>query len=298
MSLEFLEFWARETVANIRRNRLMSLLAVTTVTIGLFILGSFYITVSNLRAAVTQQTQKLDLVVFLEKKISPERRKVILAAAQMPQVARVDLKLGSQVLKEWQKSFSDLPLDDMKNANPFADELRIKLKNPEDLFKVRKYLSSVAGVAAAKDSLEADDAARKLLAFNRFLTVAGLVALVVLSLAILLIIHNAIRLTVYARRREIRIMHLVGATPGFIRIPFLLEGLFYGLAGALIAALGLIPFYVFAASTNTPLVQAILPLSPLAILWPCCVLIMTAGGVFGLLGAWWSFSHSQKTAHL
>jgi cell division transport system permease protein len=294
MYLEFLQFWARETGANISRNRLMSLLAITTVTVGLFILGSFYLTVSNLRAAVTEQTHKLDLIVLLDKDVSPRRRKQIFDAARMPQVASVKVVLGSQVLSEWQKTFSDMPLDDMKGTNAFADELRIKLKNPEDLFKVRAYLTHIKGVQAARDTSEADQAARQLLAFNRFLTLAALVSLMVLTLAILLIIHNAIRLTVFARRREIRIMHLVGATTGFIRVPFLLEGLFYGLVGALVASGALSPLYLLASGSPAPFVRSLLPLQPQSLLLSCVSLMVAAGLLFGLVGSWFSFNHSQR----
>src|SRR5687768_8006027 len=105
MSIEFLSFWTRETVSNIRRNRLMSLLAISTVTIGLFILGLFYLTLSNLRAAVGSQTEKLDLVLILESDITPERRKEIYDAARIPQVADLQFASKSQVLEEYQKNY-------------------------------------------------------------------------------------------------------------------------------------------------------------------------------------------------
>ncbi len=87
MLLEFLMFWSRETVSNIGRNRLVSLLAISTVTIGLFILGAFYLTLANLRATLRNQTQKLDLVVILDKQVTPQRRKEIYEAVHIPQVA-------------------------------------------------------------------------------------------------------------------------------------------------------------------------------------------------------------------
>ena len=70
MLLEFLMFWARETFSNVRRNPLMSLLAISTVTVGLFILGAFYLALGNLRGAVKSETQKLDMAVILERDIT------------------------------------------------------------------------------------------------------------------------------------------------------------------------------------------------------------------------------------
>lgn len=293
--MESTQFWTRETFANIRRNRLMSLLAISTVTVALFILGAFFLTLSNLRAAVGNQAQKLDLVVILDKGIAPPRRAAIFNAARIPQVAKLDIMLASQVLKEQKRLYPDMPLDDFAGDNPLGDQLVVRLKNPADFFKVRAYLASIAGVSAIQDS-NADEAARRLVNFNRFLTRAALVSLVVLGLAILLIIHNAIRLTVYARRREIRIMRLVGATAGFIRVPFLLEGVFYGISGALLAALGLAALYAAATGQTDPLVRSMLPLAPAQILGPCVALMLGTGLLFGVLGAALSFGHSQRSA--
>jgi cell division transport system permease protein len=291
--MEFTQFWTRETLANIRRNRLMSLLAISTVTVALFILGAFYLTISNLRAAVGNEAKKLDLVVILDPGIKAERRRAIFEAARIPQAAKVDIVLASQVLKEQKLRYPDLPLDDFQGSNPLGDELRVRLKNPDDFFKVRAYLASIKGVSAIQDS-DNDAVAQRLLDFNAFLTRAALISLLVLGLSILLIIHNAIRLTVYARRREIRIMRLVGATSGFIRVPFLLEGVIYGISGALLAAIALAALYSAATSGAAPLVRSILPLSPGEILGPCVALMVAAGLVFGILGAQLSFSHSQK----
>jgi cell division transport system permease protein len=293
--MEFLQFWTRETFANIRRNRLMSVLAISTVTVALFILGAFYITISNLRAAVGEQAEKLDIVVILDKGISKQRRNELFEAARMPQAAKVNIVMASQVLQDFKKKFPDLPLDDFGDQNPLGDELHVRLKNPDDFFKVREYLGTLEGVSAIKDAGN-DDIARKLLQANKSLTYVAGVLLLVLGLGILLIIHNAIRLTVYARRREIRIMRLVGATSRFIQVPFLLEGLVYGLSGSLLAAIGLSLLYVSATGNAAPLLKSVLPLTPGQILGPCIFMMLAAGLGFGLIGAYLSFAHSQRNA--
>lgn len=290
--MEQLQFWGREALDNIRRNRVMSLLAISTVTIALFILGAFFLSISNLRAAVGAQTQKLDLVVVLQKSISPARRLQIYNAAHVPQIKKLDIVMAGQALEKYGREL-DMPVDDLLRDNPLGDELHVELKNPDDFFAVRNYLTSIKGVASVQNS-DADKAARNLLEINRLLSLGALVALTVLGLAILLIIHNAIRLTLFARRREIRIMQLVGATNGFIRVPFLLEGLFYGLAGAGVAALGLTLLYGIFARNSTPIMAALMPLSPGAIAPVCVALLLGAGALFGALGAWISFNHGGK----
>jgi cell division transport system permease protein len=135
-----------------------------------------------------------------------------------------------------------------------------------------------------------NDEVRSLLALARVVRVIGGSVSISLLAATLLIVHNTIRLTVLARRREIRIMQLVGATPRFIQLPLVLEGLFYGIAGA-VAASGLLWFAGrevarFVRTLNSPLLaNASFHISPLEFA-AGLVAIGSLVGVFGsLLGA-------------
>jgi len=295
---EIFGFWARETMSNIRRNRLMSLVAVSTVTIGLFVLGAFYLAWGSVQSTVSEQTKKLDLVAILERDVSPKRRKEIATAARIPQVAGLNFVSRNQALRTMAKEQGDFPITDLLKDNPLGDELHIKLKNPEDIFKVRNYLSSLKGVQKIRSQGE-DKVVNTLLSISKFVKVAGSVAFFVLGLGILLIIHNAIRLTIFARRREIRIMELVGATSWFIRIPFLLEGLVYGLMGAVYAGIALFLIYSMAVRSGAPIIKLLLPAAPMLLLWQCLGLLGLCGLLFGMAGSWLSLSRSLgKTAHL
>lgn len=288
---EIFGFWARETISNIRRNRLMSLLAVSTVTVGLFVLGSFYLAWGSVQSTVTAQTQKLDLAVILDRGISTERRKELYKAARMPQVRELLFVSKDKALRDMGKELGDLPVTDLQKDNPLGDELHLKLKNPEDIFKVRDYLTSLEGVQSIRSPGE-DEAVGYLLSISRFVKIAGFVAFVVLGVGILLIIHNAIRLTIFARRREIRIMELVGATSWFIRVPFLMEGLVYGITGAAYAGVALFFIYQMAMRSGAPVLQLLLPESPMILLWRCLAWLVVAGLFFGGAGSWLSLSRS------
>ena len=285
-------FWSREAWDNVRRNRLMSLLAISTVTIALFILGAFFLSISNLRAAVGAQTRKLDLVVVLKTGVSPTRRDQIVKSARIPQVKQLDVITASQALRTYGRKY-EMPIDDLLQDNPLGDELHIQLRDPNDYFPVRDYLAKLPDVGGVQEG-GSEGAAQKLLDINRGLSIGAAVSLGVLSVAILLIIHNAIRLTLFARRREIRIMQLVGATNGFIRVPFLLEGLFYGAAGAILAAFALALIYVLTRHNASEIVREVLPLAPGAIVGACSALLLVAGMLFGTLGAWLSFNNGSK----
>lgn len=299
MSSEVLGFWGRETISNVRRNKLMSLLAVSTVTIGLFVLGGFYLAWGCLQNAVDTQTKKLDIVAFLEPRISAKRRKEIYQGARIPQVAALELVSNDQALKEWEQELGGLSLEDFKKSseNPFGDELHLKLKNPEDIFKVRKYLASLKGVNSVRAPAE-ENAVKVLLSINKFIRGAGFVVFILLGMGILLIIYNAIRLTIFARRREINIMELVGATPAFIRVPFLMEGLIYGLIGAVAAAVMLVLSFGALTRVDMPFMPLFLPAHPAALLWKCLLWTFAAGLMFGLVGSWLSLSRSLNRAHI
>jgi len=300
MLLEYLMFWARETLSNVRRNPLMSLLAISTVTVGLFILGAFYLALGNLRGAVKSETQKLDMAVILDRDISAQRRKQLYNAARIPQVRNVSVVLHGEVLRAFKKELPDIPLEGLEEEsyNPFSDELRIQLKNPaSDYFAVRKYFDSLKGHGVLSiRSAQENDIVRTLLGINSFVAWAGVVALWVMGLAILLIIHNAIRLTIYARRREIRIMELVGATPAFIRIPFLLEGLLYGGVGALVAAIILSPLYAASIRALKPWTRGLVAIGDPSLLSACVGWMLLGGLLFGLLGSWFSVARNASGA--
>jgi cell division transport system permease protein len=303
MPLEFLMFWTRETFSNIVRNRLMSLLAISTVTVGLFIMGAFYLALSNFHAVVRSETEQLDMAVMLKRDITPQRRKELLAAVKIPQVKAVQAVSQSQVLKEFVKDDPNIPIKDFEDANynPFHEELRIKLKDPaNDYIKVRDYFATLKGKGVVDVRSPAEtDAVKALLKFNRFLAVSGLVALWMLGLAILLIIHNAIRLTIFARRREILIMEQVGATQWFIRVPFLLEGIFYGAIGAVIASIVLSPLYAASTRLLGSWLPALLPAVQTTSMAQCIGLMFLAGLIFGMLGSWFSLARTWgQTSHI
>lgn len=289
--MEAIGFWIRETISNIVRNKMMCLLAISTVTICLFVLGAFYFAWGSLQSQIGSQTHKIDLRIVLEPELSEARRDEITKAAHIPQVSAVTLVTKEEVLRQLTAEVKDFPVKDLTKNNPLGDELHIKLRDPSEIFTVRNYLTSIDGVQTTLAPQE-DKVIKMLLQVNHFVKVAGVVALLVLGLGILLIIHNAIRLTIFARRHEIRIMELVGATPWFIRIPFLLEGLIYGFAGAVVAALLLSALFVPLIQTSTPLIQVLIPADAEQILRQGLIWILLAGACFGFLGSWISLSRS------
>ncbi len=251
MSLSTVSFVFDEAAKNVRRNGLMSLAALTTVAISMAVLGGALFSLYRLHQFIQLQPRQLEVQVYLKTSVSrggAMRAKRRIQA--LPGVASI-----SVYTKE--KAFADLEQRDkqegghitagLEGANPFPDRLDVQMTDPrltpQTVARIKdgEKFPEVEQVRDARDTLD------MLLAIQGMVRNIGSVVAILLFLATAFVIQNTIRLTVFARRREIRIMQLVGATPSFIRTPLVLEGIFYGITGSL-AASGVVLFVVYEVS--------------------------------------------------
>lgn len=229
-------FLVQECFLNIRRNGLMSLAALGTVTVALTVLGASLWTAQRINEYVAYQPQKFNQVdVFLSADATREQSAALeKSIQQMPDVRRVTLITKEQA---WAQLQSDEPtLTAAMDNNPLPDKLEIEAANANQVDAIARSLRDKAQYPVVAQVNDASQEIRMILGLARVIKVIGGGAALGLFAATLFIVQNTIRLTVFARRREIRTMQLVGATPGFIRFPLLLEGLFHGVVGAAIAA--------------------------------------------------------------
>ena len=235
MSLSSLMFLIHEGYLNIRRNGLMSLAALGTVTVALTVLGASLWTAYRIGEIAQQQPQAFNEVrVFFSPKLE---RNAALALTeklkQLPNVAKVTFIPKEQPWAELQPkeglNGEELPF------NPLPDACDVETKDPGKVTALAQDLRDPQRYPEVNEVHDAGEEVRQLLGFSRLVKVIGGSAAIGLFVATFFIVQNTIRLTVFARRREIRIMQLVGATPGFIRFPLLLEGVFHGVVGGLIA---------------------------------------------------------------
>jgi len=240
MSLSTLEFLLNQAYSAIRRNALMTLGSITNVAVSLGILGLFALAAANLDYMARQQTRQAVIKVFLYDNANKDR--VIEAALALkdeqgrfcvPQngVQYVD---KNAALREAAGMLGVNQTDLMPiSGNPLPRSIRLKPAHAEQIETIAAAMEKLEGVRQVQYRQEVT---RKLLAVARAVKIAGLAFFVLLTLGMVLIINTTIRLTIYARRREIRIMQLVGATNWFIRVPFMLEGVLQGFVGGALAA--------------------------------------------------------------
>jgi cell division transport system permease protein len=240
------DYAVRETVTNMKRNVFMAVAAVLVVAVSLFLVGGVLLLRSALNRAVTLQTRKVEVGVFLSKEVTPDQRTSIQQdLVAMPEVANVIYESKPEAYQHFLVLFADAP-DITQNVKPddLPESFRVKLRDPHKFEVVHDRLVGRPGIGEIKDQ-------RAFL--NKVLHVVGDIQTIgffmVLTLAIAagVLIATTIRMAIYARRKEIAIMKLVGATNWFIRVPFMMEGIVQGVVGALVAVLLLLasrPFIV------------------------------------------------------
>lgn len=229
---------AREALLSFRRAPALSVLSITTIAFALFVVSLFALVALNLRAALADVEERVEIVLYLRRGTPLEAVTVaiddVLAFPEVADVAYVSeeqaLARARSQLTEFQDVFDDL------ETNPLPASLEIRLKPG---FRTGRHVDAVAerlrGFRFAEDVRFGRDWVAKL---DRLRSIAGAMGLLIgtaFAVASVIIIGTTIRLTILQRSREIAIMRLVGATDGFVRLPFLLEGSLKGALGGVVA---------------------------------------------------------------
>jgi cell division transport system permease protein len=228
-------YFVDETVSNLRRNVLLTLAAVSTVSISLLLLGVVMVGGEVLTKMVSSWEGKVELNVFLRDEATPEEIAAIKTQTSgMPEVDEVFFESKEQAFEEYKRMFKDSPaITENVDPNAHPASYRIKLKDPNSAEAVASRLQGQPGVDEVQFGGEA---MKRLLKFTGVVRTILVIAIVLTLGAAILLIANTIRLGIYARRKEIGIMKLVGATNWFIRVPFIFEGTVQAALGALVAS--------------------------------------------------------------
>ncbi|HMC08513.1 MAG TPA: permease-like cell division protein FtsX [Actinomycetota bacterium] len=230
-----LKYFAGEAVVNLRRNLFMTIAAISTVAVSLFLLGGVIVIGHIVSNVVGKWEGKVELNVFLRDDITTAQHDQLRdAITAMPDVAQVFDVSKDQAYQEYRQMFAGSPtLIQNVDKSALPASFRVKLHNPSRVDVVRSQLVGRAGIDQVTYG---GDAVKKLLRINALLRTISLVMTILLLTAATVLIANTIRLAIYARRREIGVMKLVGATNWFIRVPFIFEGVVEAVAGAIVAA--------------------------------------------------------------
>lgn len=233
LSLRTLEYAAVESVVGIGRNGLMSVASITTVGLSLAILGSFVLLALGLNNVVQAQLDKFEISVWLKTDIS-ERQVAELSKSirSLPHVQSANLETAEATWEKIKASWQDKIELGGVEPSVLSDHFRVKLDDPRF---TEATSDRIRDMTAVDEVIEGRMVVEHMTRFADLMKLIGAGAALMLFLVAAFIISNTIRLTVYARRREIKIMQLVGATNWFIRLPFVFEGTILGGIGGIIA---------------------------------------------------------------
>lgn len=275
----------REALRAFSRAPMLSALSVTTIAFSLFAFGLFGLVALNLRSALQQVEDRVEIRGFVAQGTAPEATSAVVAdIAAFPEVATVRLVTEEQALERARAELGEF--EDVFEAGilPASVEVRLRpgLRDPATVRTVAQRLESYDFI---DDVRFGEEWVEKLYRLRNIATAAGIALGITFAMVALIIIGSTIRMAVLARTREIQIMRLVGATDGFIRAPFLVEGLVKGaLGGALALLLTWVTFkvlgqYVLQASFFPPALG---------------MAGIVAGALIGLLGSAFSVGRHLK----
>jgi cell division transport system permease protein len=223
-----LGFFLREALRSMRRNAAPSFAALTTVLVTMLVVGIFIPIVQTTTGAANDVRKRVLVDVFLKTSATQgdvSRVRARLDATQ--HVGSIDYVSREQAYAREKKAHP--ALYDLLGRNPLPDTFRITPDRPDDALALKEALPTDPAISSVKNRR---DDTQKILTITRVVKVTMAILAVILIAASILLIANTIRLSMFARRREVEVMKLVGATDWFIRWPFVIEGLVVGALGA------------------------------------------------------------------
>jgi cell division transport system permease protein len=258
----------------------MSIASVTTVLVLTLILGYFTTVMVNLEALANSLLDEVQVVAYLDddaNQVSVAQQLERIPGVQKAHFVSKETALNKLV----ERMQGRIKVDDL-TRNPLPDSYEVSVASADDLELVAKRAERIAGVARVKYG---EEIAQRMLRFNALVRGVGVVVLGLLFLSTVLIVSNTIRLTVFARRKEIEIMQMVGAAEWFIRWPFILEGVLQGLLGSVLAAVVVGGSYAMVIPKLTETIS-FLPMVEAQSMLPTLLPILILNGAFvGALGS-------------
>ena len=282
----------QQAMRAIRNNWVASVATITTMTLSLTILAGFSLLSLNLNEVLRELQTELEVSAFLTPDSDPNL--LMRTVREWKAVATVEFVGRDRALSQL---VADLPSLEQAAGlvdNPLPDTIQMRLFDPSQTPEVRQRLLALPGVADVEDGSEAVET---FLALNDALRVAGSILIVVLLGAALFAIVNSIRAAIFAREKEIEVMRLVGATHGFIRAPFLVEGFLLGLFSAVATLALVVPGYQYIVArlgsqlTFVPFVREPVLLAQVALLLAALALLV------GIVGSAISVSQHLRERH-
>ena len=233
------------------RNRWLSLATTLIIILTLLIISVFTFLALIVNRTATSMREKVDLVVYLKENDSEDQISALSdLISSRPEVKKIIFISKEEALNRWRARYAgDQNLQNIvnENDNPLPRSLEVKTKNPEDIEKVADFLQSedYAPLINKLSYQQNKDMIDRLVRITSFVKKIGVGLSILFMIISILVVYNAIKLTIIARSDELEIMRLVGATDAYVRLPFVLEGVIFGVTAAIIGMIVIFVAYHF-----------------------------------------------------
>jgi cell division transport system permease protein len=226
-----LDYYFREVTSGLRRNGLVAFAAISTTFIALLLFGLALLISREVNLIITATTGNVEVAVYLTDPVNPDTVRALTDKLNgLPVVASVDYETKEEACTRFKQMFANQQaLVQNVDCDALPASLRVKLDDPEQYAQVAAVLEGQPGIDRIVDQSQFLD---RLFAVTRVFRVGVLLVSLVMLVSAAILIANTVRMGLFARRKEIGIMKLVGATNWRIRIPFLMEGIVESLIGA------------------------------------------------------------------
>ena len=232
-----LSYTLRESISGFKRTKLSTFISIVTISISLLLLGVFGVITINTTRFIDALRNKVEMEAFLQEPLSrDETAAVITSVTEMPGVDSVVFVSKEEAADIFKEQFGE-DVQSVLEFNPLPPSLKVYLEpryrtaaRANQIYEKLTSTKGIENVVYRKALLEFID--QKTTTVHNITLGLGLL----ISFSAIFLVSNTIRLAIYAKRRIVRTMELVGATAGFVRLPFLLEGILQGLLGGIMAA--------------------------------------------------------------
>ena len=283
----------RESLKSLARNTWMTFASVSAVTVTLILVGTFLVIMMNLNNVASNLENDVEIRVLVDVTANEEAQTKL--KSEIESIEQVDTVVYSPKEKELEDLVDSLGEEGQafqlfEQNNPLNDVFIVKAKDPLTTEQVATKIEKFENASKVKYGKEEVEKLFEAISIARNIGIGLIIGLIFTAM---FLISNTIKITIFARRREIEIMKLVGATNSFIRWPFFLEGLFLGVLGSVVPIALIISIYNTLYSWALPKLQGsfveLLPYNPFVFQVSGILLIIGA-----LIGVWGSLMSVRK----
>ena len=240
-------YFLQRALANMRQNVFVNVVTIGTITLALLIVSLFMLLFVNLENAAENWSEKVQVTVYFDKELTPQEQTDLKNRVQaLPGTSRVNWVSREEAFKRFKgrlKGQETLLEGIRPEVLPASLEVSLKKTN-RSTESVGAYVTKLKALPGIGEIQYGEEWVRRFNTFLTFMRIVGGLLGIFLVIAVTFIVSNTIQLTIYARRDELEVMSLVGATRLFIKMPFLLEGLLQGIAGGVSALLLLLAVHM------------------------------------------------------